>query len=146
MKFPTKKRTAVQEVDLTPMIDMTFQLIAFFMILINFSDSERSEEIKLPTSALAKPPKDLLDYKIILNVDEDGSVLMDGLKIANIDLLNPLFSREINQAQREGKSPQQITVILRGHEDSKTGDLQRLMAKCQENELENFLLRVKERK
>ena len=28
------------ELDYTPMIDMTFQLIAFFMILINFSDAE----------------------------------------------------------------------------------------------------------
>ena len=26
------------EIDYTPMIDMTFQLIAFFMILINFSE------------------------------------------------------------------------------------------------------------
>ncbi|MBX3417463.1 MAG: biopolymer transporter ExbD [Pirellulaceae bacterium] len=146
MKFSVKKRRASDEGDLTPMIDMTFQLIAFFMILINFSESELSEEIKLPTSALARPPKDILDYKIILNIDEDGAVLMDGLKIANIDLLNPLFSREINQAQREGKSPQQITVILRGHEDTQTGDLQRLMAKCQENDLEVFQLRVKEKR
>ena len=44
------------ELDYTPMIDMTFQLIAFFMILINFSDAETDDRVQLPSSAIAKPP------------------------------------------------------------------------------------------
>jgi len=39
MKFKIKDATAPPEPDMTPMIDMTFQLIAFFMVLINFSQS-----------------------------------------------------------------------------------------------------------
>jgi biopolymer transport protein ExbD len=146
MRFVRKKRQEVPDVDLTPMIDMTFNLIAFFMIVMNFSDAERSDEINLPTSALAKPPDEIFDYKIILNLDRDGSVVLDGQRIANIDLLNPLFNREITAAQRMGKKPDQITVIIRGHEDVETGQLQRLMAKCQENSLQIFHLRVKEKK
>ena len=38
------------ELDYTPMIDMTFQLIAFFMILINFSDAEQDQRVQLPSS------------------------------------------------------------------------------------------------
>ena len=34
------------ELDYTPMIDMTFQLIAFFMILINFSDAEVDDRVR----------------------------------------------------------------------------------------------------
>ena len=146
MRFVRKKRQDVPDVDLTPMIDMTFNLIAFFMIVMNFSDAERADEINLPTSALAKPPEEIFDYKIILNLDRDGSIVLDGQRIANIDLLNPLFNREITAAQRMGKKPEQITVIIRGHEDVETGQLQRLMAKCQENSLQIFHLRVKEKK
>ncbi len=146
MRFVRKKRQEVPDIDLTPMIDMTFNLIAFFMIVMNFSDAERADEINLPTSALAKPPDEIFDYKIILNLDRDGSVVLDGQKIANIDLLNPLFNREITAAQRMGKKPDQITVIIRGHEDVETGQLQKLMAKCQENSLQIFHLRVKEKK
>ena len=38
------------------MIDMTFQLIAFFMLVINFSDVEQDQRVQLPASELAKPP------------------------------------------------------------------------------------------
>ena len=47
MRF-RRKSTQILEGDLTPMIDMTFQLIAFFMLIINFSEVEKSEEINLP--------------------------------------------------------------------------------------------------
>ena len=40
---------------MTPMIDMTFNLIAFFMLLINFSQSEQNDRVILPVSELAKP-------------------------------------------------------------------------------------------
>ena len=37
MKINRNRAKPVEEGDLTPMIDMTFQLIAFFMVLINKS-------------------------------------------------------------------------------------------------------------
>ena len=49
-----KIESGVHEGDLTPMIDMTFQLIAFFMVLINFTQSEQNERVQLPLSELAK--------------------------------------------------------------------------------------------
>ena len=45
------------EGDLTPMIDMTFQLIAFFMVLVNFTQAEQDARVDLPASKLAKPPE-----------------------------------------------------------------------------------------
>ena len=38
-----RHKPTIHEGDLTPMIDMTFQLIAFFMVLINFTDTEQDE-------------------------------------------------------------------------------------------------------
>ena len=49
MKVKSKKPD-LAEGDLTPMIDMTFQLIAFFMVLINFSQTESNERVVLPSS------------------------------------------------------------------------------------------------
>jgi len=43
------------DIDMTPMIDMTFQLITFFMFVMNFSEAEQDERIQLPSSQLAKP-------------------------------------------------------------------------------------------
>ncbi len=45
MRRASKFETKVAEPDLTPMIDMTFQLIAFFMVLMNFSASEQNDKV-----------------------------------------------------------------------------------------------------
>jgi biopolymer transport protein ExbD len=142
-----KKQTKIMEGDLTPMIDMTFQLIAFFMLLINFSEVERAEEITLPVSVLAIPPDSPPDYQIILNLNPNGSIRFQGQTISQIDRLTPIFTQEINQAAREGvNNPNDISVIIRSHELTPTGVVQKLISKCQSQKLENFALRVKDRK
>ena len=146
MRLFKKKSTEILEGDLTPMIDMTFQLIAFFMLLINFSEVDRADEILLPRSVLAVPPEVRPDYQIILNLEPNGVVVFEGQK-NGIDLLNPLLSRQVDAAAREGiRDPGDIAVIIRSHEDTPTGVVQELMAKCQESELQSFSLRVKNQK
>lgn len=144
MRFNRRKKTEILEGDLTPMIDMTFQLIAFFMIIMNFSKVDRAEEIMLPASRLAKPPESVPDYQITLNLNPNGSVKASGQLIDRIDLMRSLLNREISAAKRESVAPANVAVIIRSHEDTPTGLVQELIAKCQENELENFVLRVKE--
>jgi biopolymer transport protein ExbD len=144
MKF-RKQNTEILEGDLTPMIDMTFQLIAFFMLLINFSEVDRAEEITLPVSVLAVPPEVIPDYQIILNLEPNGQVKFEGQLIEKIDFLGPILTQEINNAAREDvNNPADIAVIIRAHEDTPTGIVQELIAKCQDAKLESFSLRVKE--
>ncbi len=145
MKFTKTEKTEILEGDLTPMIDCTFQLIAFFMLLINFSEVDRAEEIMLPSSVMAVPPEVRPDYQIILNLEPSGKVKFEGQEIEKIDFLAPIFTQEINNAARvEVTDPGKIAVIIRSHEDTPTGLVQELIAKCQESELESFSLRVKE--
>ena len=145
MKY-AKANTKILEGDLTPMIDMTFQLIAFFMLLINFSEVDRAEEIMLPTSVMAIPPEERPDYQIILNLEPGGSVKFQGQLIDDIDSLRPILKQEKNNATREKVSnPADIAVVIRAHEDTPTGLVQRLIVKCQEEQLESFSLRVKEK-
>ncbi|QEG24718.1 ExbD/TolR family protein [Mariniblastus fucicola] len=145
MKFKNKKDTEILEGDLTPMIDMTFQLIAFFMLLINFSEVDRAEEITLPKSVLATPPVERPKYQVILNLDPDGEVVFAGNGY-DISTLSPVLNQEINNAgrSRDRVPAKDIAVIIRAHEDTPTGTVQRLIAKCQEEEMENFKFRVKD--
>lgn len=128
------------------MIDMTFQLIAFFMLLINFSEVDRAEAITLPVSALAVPPAERPDYQIILSLEPNGSVRFHGQVIERIEFLGSVLKLEINNAAREGvNNPADIAVIIRAHADTPTGLVQTLIMKCQEEKLESFSLRVKDR-
>lgn len=127
------------------MIDMTFQLIAFFMLLINFSEVDRAEEISLPSSTLAIPPETRPDYQIILNINPSGTVIFEGQRYENLSDLDSVFTQEVNAAAREKVyNPGDIAVIIRSHQDTPTGLVQDLIGKCQESKLESFKLRVKE--
>lgn len=146
MHFKNKRKTEILEGDLTPMIDMTFQLIAFFMLLINFSEVDRAEDIVLPKSVLATPPTERPDYQMILNLDPDGSVVFAGQRIEKVSLMSPILVQEVNNASRARKPvpPEDIAVIIRAHEDTPTGTVQELISKCQSEKLENFKFRVKD--
>lgn len=145
MKINRNLAKPVEEGDLTPMIDMTFQLIAFFMVLINFSQVERSEAIMLPDSTLARPPEEVPDFRILLNMRRDGSVIFTGNVYANISELKGALNREIRDAERRDLALDDINVIIRAHQDAKMGKVQELIGVCQDVELVNFSLRVNEK-
>jgi len=145
MRFNKKKTEEVLEGDLTPMIDMVFQLIAFFMLLINFSEVDRAEDLMLPVNELAIAPETRPEYQIILNLRPDGTVTFAGQEVKKIDFMNVIFRQEIDFARREGiTNPADIAVVIRSHRDTATGLVQKLITKCQESELQNFSLRVKD--
>lgn len=144
MRVAKKADSGVFECDLTPMIDMTFQLIAFFMVLINFSQTESHQKIQLPSSELAKPVDEPPENAIVLHLGADGIVYMSGAE-ASIDKLKPYLVRERDVFENEGTPAKNVTVIIRGHKEAPTGKVQELIRVCQENNFEKFALRAKER-
>src|SRR2546426_9743508 len=82
------------ELDYTPMIDMTFQLIAFFMILINFSDAETDDRVQLPSSAIAKPPSAPSETLITIQMVRDGKIIMNGQLLSDVNALRPFLKNE----------------------------------------------------
>ncbi len=143
MRFK-RKDTRILEADLTPMIDMTFQLIAFFMLIINFSEVEKSEELQLPLSEIVKPPESPPPYKITLNVDADGLIKFKTLEAVKLEAVRPVLLSEIGVASRFGVAAGKISVIIRADKNVRTGLVQELMEACKKEQLEQFSLRVNE--
>ncbi len=62
--------------DMTPMIDVVFLLIIFFMIITDLSQKEL-EELKLPVAVMAQEDKpNPEDKRPILNIRQDGAVVV----------------------------------------------------------------------
>lgn len=139
----SKVNTQITEMDMTPMIDMTFQLIAFFMMLINFSEGDRNERIKLPSSELAKPVVAPLDSPITLHVTDEDSVIIGGQEVS-VEGLKPFLDREASVLTMRGKAPSTATIIIRGDVDAKTITVQDVIKTCQLAKFERFVLRAKE--
>lgn len=137
------KKVDLAEGDLTPMIDMVFQLIAFFMVLINFAQTESNDRVKLPSSQLVKPPEVPLEFPIILHVAQDGEIILGGDDYT-AETLRVGLQRELAVIKAEGKTVQDANVVIRAHKDTSAGDVQEVIRVAQEQQLEKFALRVKE--
>ena len=142
MRFRHKAVPAA-EADLTPMIDMTFQLIAFFMVLINFSQSEQNDKVILPESELAKPVDTPLEFPIIIHLTSEDSVVIGGESF-DLAALRSRMQPEIALLKLEGKGPADANIIIRSHRTTPGGRVQDLIDRCQDLGFEKFALRVKE--
>ena len=131
------------EIDYTPMIDMTFQLIAFFMILINFAEGEQDQRVQLPASALAKPPDAASETPITIQMVRDGKIIMSANLLPDANALKPYLNNEKYVLESKGESIKDANVIIRADRDAKTGLVQNIIKVCQEIGFEKFSLRAK---
>ncbi len=72
-------------IDLTPIIDMVFLLLIFFLVATTFHQTEREMQIVLPESRWAGPVSTVL-REIIINVDAEGQIIVNGRTIEPSEL------------------------------------------------------------
>ncbi len=145
MRIRTRGPQGIVEGDLTPMIDMTFQLIAFFMLVINFSDVEQDQRVTLPASELAKPPEAPYEHPLTIHLTKNDRFIYGGREVTQLAQLRSALLQETQIILRHTtKSLADVTVIIRADENAKTGLVQQVIQACQELEFERFALRGKQ--
>ncbi len=143
-----KADTGILEADLTPMIDMTFQLIAFFMLIINFTEAEQDQRIQLPRSELAKPPEQPFEVALTIQLMKDQNtgqeLIIYAGEVMPLGNLSRVLTREREFLKRTKRTPSDATIIIRADGRAKTGVVQRIIETCQEAGFEQFALRAKQ--
>lgn len=139
----SKKRNGPEQtdIDMTPMIDVTFQLITFFVFTLNFSEAVTDDRIQLPMSQLAKPAEGPATNPITLQLMTNGRVIYAGEPVALQDI-GGYLENEKRVMISASKEPSSATVIVRADGRSNTGDVQDLIKVCQEKGFERFVLRA----
>ncbi len=91
--------------NLTPMIDVVFLLLIFFMLATTFMDPEREIDLDLPEASSSLAQDTQLD-EIIINVMRDGVLKLGDHEVDRDGLL-----AELRRAARQNP---EITVTIRG--------------------------------
>ena len=105
MHLLKRKRPTSKKMDMTPMIDITFLLIIFFVTVTRISEVNK-EQIPLPQ---VKGEEDKQPPTIIINVNEAGDMIVSGRKLT-IGQLKAIVSQEMTNV---GNDPARINVRVR---------------------------------
>jgi biopolymer transport protein ExbD len=131
------------DLDMTPMIDIVFQLITFFMVINKFEQNEADERVTLPRDQLAAPPAVQRKNAFLLNFgyqrNADGSlasptpVFFFGDEKLTLDQVRPRLIQESQFYTAIGTDLADVTVEIRGDAEVQSGMVQELIQMCQEN-------------
>ena len=144
------------EPDLTPLLDIVFQLITFFMLVINFGNDNYDQRVRLPVaaSAAAVPPGPVEEDRLVLNIDKEGRLLLNGeeldMESAMKEIRNQadIKRRDAERYAEKKKLPKPdpnnlpTNVIIRCDRVTPYADLYRLITACQERGFRKFSLKA----
>ena len=105
MAIQLHKGRTVGLLDLTPMIDVVFNLLIFFMVVSQFASEERDLKVVLPDGSEAMPLT-VKPREIFVNVDKDGRYFVRSQEVTAEELSNLLVQAALN-------NPASQSVIIR---------------------------------
>jgi biopolymer transport protein ExbD len=134
------------EPNLTPLLDMVFQLITFFMLVINFKGASLDMTLKLPVLGSARPLEHSGKLEpLLLNVDSEGNVKAGGNSVE----IDPYVTREASMLKEqlkfagtpvEGDGTLPVTVIIRADRGAPFKLVNSVITVCQNHGYRKFSL------
>ena len=133
------------ELDMTPMIDIVFNLLIFFLVVSDLNQKDLVD-LTLPIAYMALEDKDDdLDDRVILNVDQKGQILFRG-QTKNLDELGTILGQAVRVYNLKkkgegwvevapGAKASKLFVLLRADKDTPWQHVQWLMTIMAEQKL-----------
>ncbi len=133
--MPLKTQTdELPALNLTPMIDVVFLLIIFFMAASKFAEVEADIELQLPEVATAAPLTSAPKQRTV-SVEQSGQVQLDGAEVTLAELTTQLAT-----AQREFP---QLSVVIRGDAACAFQHVAAALAACKDAKISELGITVK---
>ena len=119
MKFiPDEEQT--ESINLTPLIDIVFLLLIFFLTATTFQKEEVEMDLELPQAASGEAGDE--KRVVVINVARDGRVLVDG-RVVSVEALR----QKLKAAATRDKDQQ---VLIRGDKQSQFGVVAQVFDAC----------------
>lgn len=141
------------EPNLTPILDMVFQLITFFMLVINFKGAANDLTLKLPVLGSARPIKAdeaSSEALMVLNIDANGKAKVFGVE-KDLKTFIPsearLLAMKTALKKKDFKKGDELetTVIIRADKEIAFEKLNEVIKLCQDNGYRRFSLKAMNR-
>jgi biopolymer transport protein ExbD len=125
------------KLDMTPMIDVVFQLIIFFMLVTDMTQQDLAELV-LPIAEMAVKDE-TEEGRMVVNLFKDGSIEIKRKKYATLDDMEAVaamrryLAREVEMGAKEEDGTSERALLIRADETTEFKHIQKLMRICGEN-------------
>jgi len=122
MRIPIRLRSGEVGFNMTPMIDVVFLLIIFFLVSSHLVKQEAQMELPLPVADSGEEPNDEA-RRLTLNVTADGSMLLAGRRLDRDEL-----KQRLEQARDE--HGRDVEIRIRGDRNVPYSAVSPIMLSC----------------
>jgi len=122
MAVQFEKGTAIATLSLTPLIDIVFLLLIFFLVATRFAEEDRELDVNLPDASAAMPLV-VRPQELFVNIDAQGSYFVNDQQITSDEL-----QAQIEQITRDNPATQ--SVIIRADERCDLGWVIKVINAC----------------
>ncbi len=123
MQIPQHNPNRKYGFNMTPMIDVVFLLIIFFLVSSHLAKQETNIDLELPVATSSQDDVDMDVPRITINVKADGSLWLSGQPIAP-EQLKPTF------IEARSKQGDDIEVRIRGSRVAPYSAVEPIMLAC----------------
>lgn len=110
MPVQLNRSSAIGSLSVTPLIDVVFLLLIFFLVSSRFSEEERELDLNLPSVSEALPAT-LEPSELVINIDAEGRFFIDGA-FRQAEQVEQILRRS------QANNPLTQTVVIRGDRES----------------------------
>jgi len=130
MAVNVHEKTALESIPMTPLIDVVFLLLVFFLVATTLSEEERQLSVQLPAASEAQPltakPREL-----VVNVDAAGQYYVSGEQLTLKRLEDVL-------ALASASNPGRTSVIIRADRRCMWEFVVAVMNACNKARIRNY--------
>ncbi|MFG0268303.1 MAG: ExbD/TolR family protein [Rhodopirellula sp. JB055] len=136
MAVQLKRSNVAGTLSLTPLIDVVFLLLIFFLVTSEFEDEERQLDIVLP-SATSAVPMTSKPREVVVDIDADGTVYLRG-KATPLKELEQLLQKAV------ASNPTNQTVVIRADQNASFQPVVNVMDVCNRTGVSDYSVSTKD--
>ena len=132
----TKRSSIASTLSLTPLIDVVFLLLIFFLVTSEFEEEERRLDIVLPTATSAVPMTSK-PREVVIDIDNEGDLYISG-KATDLSELQLFLEAAVSN------NPTNQTVIIRADRTTAFQPVVSVMDVCNRTGVSDYSVTTKE--
>jgi biopolymer transport protein ExbD len=131
-----KRSSIASTLSLTPLIDVVFLLLIFFLVTSEFEDEERRLDIVLP-SATSAVPMTSKPREVVVDIDAAGNAYLSGQR-TSLEELQRLLSLAVSN------NPTSQTVVIRADRETSFQPVVSVMDVCNKTGVSDYSVTTQE--